>query len=131
MSWRNGFNVRLDTREAAIPGSANIVSAAGETKGVFITPQAIVTFPVATFVVALFWKVSEVLWPSTRGLLLLPMVISFIVGGFICWVGITDPQANMSSRDKVVAVFVGLVNSVYIFSSTVGIAGAVTSQMSQ
>jgi len=113
--------------QAGIPGGANLVNAApSEAKAVFITPQALVTFPVATFVVGLIWKVIGTLWPVAQGSLLTPLVLSMVLGAFIWWVGITDPQANMTPREKIIAAFVGVVNAFYLFASVVGIVGAVT-----
>jgi hypothetical protein len=123
MSWRDIFNIRVGTTPS-IPGAAVTASTTGESKGTFITAQAIATFPGATFAIGVLWKLTEGLVPSLKGVIWVPFVIALIIGGFIYIVAITDPQANMTTREKLIGLFIGLFNSLYLFGSVAGILGA-------
>ena len=130
MAWRSLFNTTTRVPVSQEERGKAVASAAGDgggadaevSQGVFITPQALVTFPVASFIIGLFWKVTTALVPSLDRQLSVPFVISLIVGGFIYWVGVSDPATNYTSRDKKIAAFVGLVNAIYLFGATTGIA---------
>lgn len=126
MRWRRLFNIGISIQALGVRGEARPISAGEEvTKGAFITPQSLVTFPVATFVVGLLWKVIEAVFPQTAGALWVPLVISFLLGTFVYFIGITDPESQMKLREKAIAAVVAVVNSFYLFASTTGIASAV------
>lgn len=127
MEWRKLFNFTTRPERSEIPGEARLVSAAADgSKGVFITPQAIVTFPVATFAIGLVWKVIGTMVPSLQGSLVLLFCLSLLTGIFIWWIAISDPKDKMTGRDKGIAFVVGIVNSFYLFASTAGIVSSVT-----
>ena len=127
MNWRRLFNIGVPVTPKRIRGEARPISAEAATgKGAFITPQSLVTFPVATLAVGLAWKSIEALMPEWKGNLWVPFLLSFAVGGFVYFVAITEPNSDQTSREKVIGAFVALLNTFYIFASATGIATAVT-----
>lgn len=127
MSWRRLFNLGVTYKAPRIRGEPTIVSSAPQgEQGVFITPQSLVTFPVATFVIGLVWKVFEALVPRVHGSLWVPAATAFVIGAFICVVGITDPKASRTTRDIAIAIGVGIVNIFYLFASSAGIVTAIS-----
>ncbi len=126
MGWRRLFNVGVRYTPPRVRGESRTVSAGSETQqGVFITPQSLITFPVATAAISLIWKGVEALFPALHGSLWVPAVISLLLGGFIFYVGISDPKASRDTRDVVIAVFVAIVNIFYLFVSSAGIVTAI------
>jgi len=127
MNWRRLFNIGVPVQPKRLRGEPRIVSAEEETgKGAFITPQSLVTFPVATLAVGVAWKSIEALVPEWAGNLWVPFFLSFAIGAFVYIVGITEPNANYTTREKVISAFVAIVNIFYIFASATGIATAIT-----
>jgi hypothetical protein len=121
MSWKKLFNIAIPSPR--IRGEAAPVAAAQEaSKGVFVTPQSLVTFPVATMVVGLITKVVTTLQPAWGKGHGVPLVASLFVGLIIYYIGISDPKANLSTRDKVIALFIALINTLYLFAVVAGIA---------
>jgi hypothetical protein len=55
-----------------------------------------------------------------------PAGVSFALGVFIFYVGISDPKASRTQRDIVIAVVVGIVNIFYLFASAAGIVTAIS-----
>ncbi len=124
MNWRRVFNTTVGQAAAAVPGQAKPIGATpAGAKGVFITPQTLMTFPVATFAVGLLSVVLNALVPSARGNLWVPFVVSLAIGMFIYWVGVTDPKASMTRRHKLIAFGVAVINSAYLFASCTGVLG--------
>lgn len=129
MNWRDAFNVRTSSapkvlkRGEAKPASARETSDK-DAKGVFITPQSLATFPVATAAVGIVWKVIETLVPAWKGALAVPAVIALVLGALLFFISITDPDAKRTPRDIVIGLVVAIINSCYLFASAVGIIGA-------
>jgi len=126
MGWRRLFNVGVTYTPPRLRGESSIVSAGSEIEqGVFMTPQSLLTFPVATAAISLIWKGVEALLPAVQGSLWVPAVISLLLGAFIFYVGISDPKASRATRDIVIAVVVAIVNIFYLFVSSAGIVTAI------
>jgi len=100
-------------------------AAVPESQGTFLTPQTLMTFPGATMVIGVVWKVVESLMPSWEGDLLVPAAISLAIGGFIYFVGVTDPDARMTKRDMAIGAVIACFNTVYLFAVTTGIVMAI------
>jgi hypothetical protein len=126
MNWRKWFNVGVTYRPPHVRGEPRLVNATPESEqGVFVTPQSLVTFPVATAAIGLIWKGIAALIPTVGGSLWVPAGVSFLVGAFIFYVGISDPKANRDRRDVIIAIVVAIVNVFYLFASAAGIVTAV------
>ena len=122
MKWHSLFNAVVAARVQRVKGEPRLSSAEeGSAKGVFITPQSLVTFPIATTVISIIWKVLGTLFPSIDGSLWIPACTSLMFGAFIFYVGISDPKAKTTRRDVIIGAVVAVVNSFYLFASSVGI----------
>ncbi len=49
-------------------------------------------------------------------------IIAAIFGGFITWVGLTDPLNQPTPRDKKIQGFVGFINTALLWISILGVA---------
>jgi hypothetical protein len=128
MNWRRLFNIGVPVQPKLLRGEPRAISAEEETgKGAFITPQSIVTFPVATLAVGLVWKSIGALVPDWAGNLWVPFFLSLAIGVFVYIVAVTEPNSDQTTREKTIGAFVALVNVFYIFASATGIATAITS----
>ena len=108
---------------AALPPGTPPPTGAGATgsHGVFITPQSIVTFPVASFVVGLIWKVIGFLYAPLAGNNWVVLVISLLIAFLIWLIAISDPASTATARDKQIGFVIAFINGVYLFGATVGI----------
>jgi len=108
---------------AALPPGTPTPTRAGATgsQGVFITPQSIVTFPVASFVVGLIWKVIGFLYAPLAGNNWVVLVISLLIAFLIWLIAISDPASTATARDKQIGFVIAFINGVYLFGATVGI----------
>lgn len=128
MRWQELFNTPIVTRSMRARGAPRPASAEETTaNAVFITPQSLMTFPVATAAISFIWKGIGALFPNVEGSLWIPAITSLFFGAFTFYVGISDPKANLSHRDIVIGVFVAVINSFYLFSSSVGIVSTIGS----
>jgi hypothetical protein len=98
---------------AFAPGDNNQAAA-------FVTIQSLATFPVASGVIALVWNILGGVgdWGDSR---VVPFIAAVVVGAFLTIWSITDPASNMNKRDKLGAVFIGLVNILFLYAAAVGI----------
>lgn len=91
------------------------------TQGAFITPQSLMSFPVASSVVtglhALFGKV----YPEYSGSIGSLMIIALVIGLFIWVVGVTDPRADNTRRDLFISFFIAVINSCCLAMTALGI----------
>ena len=126
MNWRNIFNIQTRGRWKGVRGEPRPAGADETATGAFVTPQTLATFPVATAVIGIMWKVIETLVPSSKGSLWIPAIISLLLGGFLFYVAISDPQASRTKRDTLIALGVAIVNTFYLFAASTGIVKAVT-----
>lgn len=143
MSWRNLFNVKTATplkpdpqpdpqrrtRGAALEAGQQPPPTeppkGEESKGVFITGQSLMTFPVATTAILVVWKVIESLMPAWKGWLWIPAILALLLGAFFIFVSLSDPKAEKTSQALVTAIVVGTINACYLFASATGILGSV------
>jgi hypothetical protein len=121
MNWKQLFNIpypapRIRGEPVAIAASQDA------SKGVFITSQSLITFPVATLAVGLITRIVATLHPVWQKNLYVPLIVSVIIGLFIYYIGTSDPKAKLTTRDKVVALFIALINTAYLFAAVTGIA---------
>ena len=88
---------------------------------VFITPESLANFPIASIAVGLLSAVTRLLWPSL-GREIAVVVWSLFVGGLIL-INIDFPATRPKGLIRwVVAVAVGLINSIFLAASVLGVA---------
>lgn len=121
---RELFNVK--TRQTIVQVAAPTPGAPApvqdnKSQGVFLTPQSLVTFPGATAAGLLIWRVADVLYPASASVIWVPFVIALVLGAFIWWIGVSDPEAHMTPRDMIVAAGIALLNTLQIFASLLGL----------
>jgi len=97
---------------------------AQQAVGAFITPQSLVTFPVASGLVALIWAVFRQLFPwgaSTA----VPAVTALLLGVGIFLITVSEPQARPRGvAGWVVAIFIGLANTFVLLAAALGVSPA-------
>lgn len=116
MNFKHLFVVppHVPAAQAALQADA----AAGGGTPVFITPQSLATFPGASLAVLVIWKTLGLLTPALGSSNWVPFIASLVVGVVIYLVSIT---ANMTSQDKLVGLFLGILNSFYIALFVIGV----------
>ena len=125
MDFRDLFNITTQqtvVRVATPPGApAPAADTQEKSQNVFLTPQALITFPGATTAALLILRVLASLQPDWSKGPWPPFVISLVLGAFIWWIGISDPKAQMTARDKIVAAGIAILNTLQIYAAVRGL----------
>jgi hypothetical protein len=101
-----------------------IPTAAGSEAGaaVFLTPQSIVTFPVASVVVSVLWKLASAFWPIAGKSPWVPLIIAIVIGTIIFAISLSDNATKpQTGRQWFVAIGLGTVNSLFLAASALGL----------
>lgn len=93
-----------------------------QATGVFVTPQSLVTFPVASSAVTIIWQVLGQMDRRIAGSPIVALVISLVVGIFIYVITMT-PQST--TQEKTAQFGIAVVNSFVLAASALGISQAV------
>ncbi len=78
------------------------------TIGVFLTPQSLVTFPVASGALMVVWKVLTVVFSSWGASKFVPFIGAFLLGMFIYYISLPE---NASRRLRTIGAGIGVINS--------------------
>src|SRR6267154_174832 len=89
----------------------------------FITPASLASVSGGTAAVTLLWTVAKALFGKTAEMPLIPFVCALAVGAAIYWLSVADKKVKMSAREKVVGTFIAFLNSMVLFSASLGIHG--------
>lgn len=92
-----------------------------DTIGVFLTPQSLVTFPVASVVLIVMWRVLIVVFPEWGTSKLVPFIGAFVLGVFIYYISLPE---NPPRRLKIIGAGIALLNSFFLAASALGIQTA-------
>ena len=95
-------------------------------QGAFVTPASLASFAGATFAVTTMWRVSGVIVPGWDHKPLVGLAAAAIVGIVLYLISELSPNRGpVTSSDRLVAVFVGFINTLVIFSAAMGAGGAI------
>jgi hypothetical protein len=112
MNWRHLFNR---------PAGFNPLMAAGATEPTFLTTQALVSFSGASLAISTIRAVIQNVWPAAGRSMLTGLTIAFAVGLGIWLIGITDPAAQMTRRDKTIGFILAIINSCTLYLASQGL----------
>jgi hypothetical protein len=104
------------------PGGGAPAPADGNAVGVFTSSQAVVTFPAASGLITVVWKVLgqvNMAWGTNK---LVPLVLALIVG-LLIFLQSNTPGGAL--KDKVIGFIFALLNSVTLAATALGISTAV------
>lgn len=122
MSFTDLFVVRSTStrvRTTFAPGGP----AAAPATGVFITPQSLTSFPVASGIVTGLWALAQRLF-AWGGSTLVVLCLSIAIGLLVFLINISDPTAApKSAKAWLVAVSVALINCLFLCAAALGILG--------
>lgn len=99
-------------------GGSNNTSPDDTDAPVFVSRESVITFPVASLVVTMIWKVIKAAFPFWGASTYTPLIIAFAVGLFIYYISIKD---NMSKRNKRIALGIAIINSFFLAAGALGI----------
>jgi hypothetical protein len=90
--------------------------------GVFITPQSVVAFPVATSVVVTAARAARTIGRMDIDSIVVPLVASFICGAAMFLITVREPRARpRGSMDWCRAIVIAASNSLMLFAAALGI----------
>jgi hypothetical protein len=92
--------------------------------GAFITVQSLVSFTGATGAIGLIWSAIKSLnfVPMTWNIYV-GMLLSLLIGMLIYYINVSDPNSQHTRRDKVIGLFIALLNTLVLFNATKSIVG--------
>jgi hypothetical protein len=116
--------VNHTTLVPAVPRGVAVAAAAPTpvTTGAFITAQSLISFPVAAGLVTGFWALAKKLLPTYGSSPWAAVVISFVIGMFIFYISISDTRMRLSKSQKVIALGIAVINSLYLVMTALGIS---------
>lgn len=85
---------------------------------VFLTPQALFSFPGASLAVNLLWRFAAVVHPPFANGVLVPIVSALLVG-FVIY--LQSETEEMNSKQKSVAIFIAFLNSIWLSLVVMGV----------
>jgi len=124
------FRAKGQGRAGTSSGAATAVAvepapaATPPATGAFITPQSLVTFPIATALVTGLWKGAQALNPAFASPWV-ALLLAFAIGGVIAAISFSDDRLYLSRREMFIAIGVAIINSGYLFAIAVGAMSAV------
>jgi len=115
------FNVKSELKSL----SKSTLDQNGKNSGIsgaFITPQALLSFPVASGLVAGLWELCKKLFPVFGNSIKLLVIISLLIGFLIWYISTSDPESNLSKRDKILSIIIAIINSLCLAMTAMGIS---------
>jgi len=112
----------------AQPAAAGVVRGltAGDTGTdvpVFITPQSLASFPVASAVVTTLWALATKMFPWGASTTVL-LVLSLVVGGIIFAISVSSPASQPKEvKGWLVAGAIAVINSLLLAAAALGVLG--------
>ncbi len=108
-------------RAPAEKGAAVAAAAAGSSEGVFLSAKSILSFPVASELVTILWKLWKHFDPGLGDVAVL--YISLVIGALIFLIVISEPAARPQSFiGWVVSIVIAALNSCFLAASALGLA---------
>lgn len=106
----------------SIPGAPNQAPAAPALSatpvGVFITAQSLTTFPVASTLVTIVWKVLGKVNASLSNEALVPLIVALFIG--LAIYGLSADKGN-TGKERLVSFFIAILNSFMLTAAALGI----------
>ena len=90
----------------------------GDSVPVFLTPQALMSFPVATLAIKLVDIVVDSVFPDIAQSNLVPFLASLLIGGLIIFYTWDN---NRPLKDRVLHGVVGVLNILYLYAVSIGL----------
>ena len=99
------------------PGPGGAAGGDDNRISAFVTAASLATFPVASMVVTLFWKLAATAfsWGDERWVAAL---LALIVGFFIYLIG---REKNVGADKQAINIFIGVVNSGFLAAAALGL----------
>ena len=113
---RDLVNVRITGKSST--GEGVSVTQTTVSRGVFITPQSLLTFPVAAGFIRVAWELVSLFNQNFSDNIIVPTIISVFVGLVIYLISIRD---DMNLKEHLIAVAITLMNTVLLLASVLGI----------
>lgn len=120
---------KQEAEKIARQQATDSVNQAGNRQNVFVTSASLATFPVASGVITVVWRLFQFIAPNVAAMKspIIPLVLAILLGGFLLFMDTTDPERTipLKPRDKVVKIVIALINSLFLTAAVLGIDTAV------
>lgn len=114
-------------RSTAVDRANRTVGATGNRQNVFVTTASLATFPVATGVIVVVWRLLQSLAPGSAFVVppapWIPLLLALLLGAFMLYMDLSDPERTTptTSRDIVIKSVIALINSAFLAAAVLGI----------
>jgi hypothetical protein len=106
-------------------GSRTVKRTTTATQSTFITPQTLVAYPLASGLVATFWKGAERLFHLKDESLWVCFGISMFLAFFTYLISMNDPKLKTTRGEKWIGAGFAFINGFYLFTTAIGISTAI------
>jgi len=98
-----------------------------QSVGAFLTPQSLLSFPVASGAVTLVWKSLGALSSPLGTANWVPLVVALLVGLIIYLISVSDDKMPKPSGGmRIVGIGIAVLNAFFLFAAAVGVATVTT-----
>ncbi len=114
-------------KSTAVAKANTVVAATGNRQNVFVTTASLATFPVATGVIVVIWRLLQTLAPNAAFVAppapWIPLILTLLLGGFMLYMDLSDPERTIPTtrRDIVIKSVIALINSAFLATAVLGI----------
>jgi hypothetical protein len=92
---------------------------------VFITPQSLASFPVASALVTTLWALSTKMFPTWGASTAVLLVLSLVVGGIIFSISVSAPTSQPKDfKGWLVGGAIAVINSLLLAAAALGVLGS-------
>src|SRR6185295_13890900 len=91
------------------------------TVSAFITPQSLISFPIASVVVKLLWRVAGALVDVAQTNNWVGLAAALAVGTLLYFVSTSDETLALSRRQKLIGATFALINTLVLFAAAAGL----------
>jgi hypothetical protein len=106
-----------------------VPTSAGETQGVgvFMTPQSLVTFPVASLATSVVWKLAGIFRPGWEKNPWVPLLTALLIGGAIFAASVSNKDTRPTNAGQwTITLAVAVLNSLFLAASALGVLEQLT-----
>ena len=119
----------LEAENVATQQATEAVNEATNNQGAFVTTATLATFPVASGVITVIWKLLEAVVPNAPAIKspIVPLVLAILLGAYFVYLDLTDSgQAEQpKTRNIIQKCVIGLINSLFLAAAVLGINTAI------
>jgi hypothetical protein len=116
---------KQDAEGIAKSQSTDAVGETANRQSTFVTTASLASFPVASGVITVIWKLLQVVAPSASAMKspVIPLILAILLGAFLVYLDLSDGERTTPLKPSSIITksIIGLVNSLFLTAAVLGI----------